>query len=67
MFLPTKIYEALPAIYMAIGALLILGAAYIGNGPMLSYFAVGLSCVFAGVLVTSIRHKARSRPDGSEA
>lgn len=69
MFLPKPVYESLPAIYIAIGTLLIAGAAYIGvrNGLMLGYLAVGLSCVLAGIFITSKRQKARSETNGSEA
>ncbi len=63
IFLPKNIYEALPAAYVSAGTLLILGAAYIGigHGPMVvGYLAVGLSCILAGVTVTSIRRRERS-------
>lgn len=62
LFLPKNIYEALPAAYVSAGTLLILGAAYIGIGhePMVGYLAVGLSCILAGVTVTSIRRRERS-------
>ena len=65
IFLPAGIYEALPAAYVSIGTLLILGAAYIGigHGPTIGYSAVGLSCIFAGLSVNSIRRKERSRRD----
>ena len=63
IFLPEKIYEALPAAYMAVGTVFILGAIYIGidYGPMVGYLAVGLSCILAGFAVASIRRKKRSR------
>ena len=72
VFLPEKIYEALPAAYLSIGTLLILGAAYIGigHGPMIGYSAVGLSCILAGVSVSSIRRRERSpsnQPDACSA
>jgi len=62
MFLPKKIYEALPAAYIAVGTSFILGAVYIGIDyrPMVGYLAVGLSCIFAGVAVNSIRRRERS-------
>lgn len=62
MFLPKRLYEALPAIYIAIGVLLILGSTYIGlgHGPGLGYFAIGLASLCAGAIVTCIRHRARS-------
>ena len=63
IFLPKKIYEALPAAYISVGTLFILGAVYIGigYGPMLGYLAVGLSCILAGATVNSIRRRERSR------
>jgi hypothetical protein len=69
MYLPTKIYEALPKIYLAVGALFILGAVYIGidHGPMVGYSVVGLSCIVAGVLVHKIRRRARSDSESFEA
>ncbi len=63
IFLPKKIYEALPAAYISVGTLFILGAVYIGigHGLMVGYLAVGLSCIFAGVTVNSIRGRDRSK------
>lgn len=63
IFLPKTIYEALPAAYISVGALFILGAVYIGigHGPMVGYLAVGLSCILAGVTVNGIRRRERSR------
>ena len=63
MYLPKKIYEALPAAYISTGTLFILGAAYIGFGhwTMTGYLAVGLSCVYAGLTVSSIRRRQRSQ------
>ena len=63
MFLPKKLYEALPAAYISVGTLFILGAVYIGIDyrPMVGYLAVGLSCILAGVTVIGIRRNERSR------
>ncbi len=63
VFLPGKIYEALPAAYISVGMLFILGAVYIGigYGPMVGYLAVGLSCILAGATVNSVRRRERSR------
>lgn len=63
MWLPTRIYEALPAVYVGMGALLLLGALYIGGGSelMLGYMTVGSSCVIAGFSVTYMRRKSRSQ------
>jgi hypothetical protein len=65
MWLPTKIYESLPVLYVTVGALLLLGALYIGvgHGLMPGYMALGLSCIIGGMFVTYIRHKARSQAE----
>jgi len=65
MWLPTKIYESLPVLYVTIGALLLLGALYIGvdQGLMPGYMALGWSCMIGGLFVTYIRHKARSQAE----
>ena len=62
MWLPTKVYESLPAFYVMVGALLLLGASYIGVGHslMLGYVVIGSSCVLAGAYVTYLRRRARS-------
>lgn len=67
MWIPTKIYEALPAIYFAIGVALICGTAYIGinRGPMLGYLVLGFVCISAAILVAHIRHNARSGQEQS--
>ena len=65
IWLPTKIYESLPVLYVTVGALLLLGALYIGvdHGLMLGYVALGLSCILGGMCVTYIRHGARSQAE----
>ncbi len=62
MWIPRKIYEALPALYLTVGMLFILGAMYIGvsHGLMPGYAILGLSCMIAGLLVRNIRRNARS-------
>lgn len=69
LFLPRKIYEALPAAYIALGTLFITGASYIGidHGPMVGYLAVGLSCILAGVTVHGIRRRERSKSESAFA
>ena len=69
IFLPSRIYDALPIGYMSAGALLILGAMYVGidHWPMVGYLAVGLSCIFAGVTVNSIRNKEQPTPEDALA
>lgn len=61
MWLPTKVYESLPALYVAVGALLLLGASYIGvgQGLMPGYMALGSTCLIAGLYVTYLRRRAR--------
>lgn len=63
MWIPTRTYEALPVIYLVVGALIILGAIYIGasHGIMPSYVLLGVSCMTAGVVVWNIRRNARGR------
>ena len=62
MFLPASLYELLPAIYITAGSLLMFGALYIGigHGPMVGYFALGLSSLLAGISVSTIRRRARA-------
>ncbi len=62
MWIPTKIYEALPAIYLTIGVALIAGTLYIGlhRGLMVGYLILGLVCLTAGIVVRNVRHSARS-------
>ena len=63
MFLPARLYEALPTVYIAVGTLLTLGAVYIGLGhtPMVGYLAVGLTSILGGVTLSSIRRRERSK------
>ena len=63
MWLPTKMYESLPVLYVTVGASLLLGALYIGfnHELTLAYMALGSSCVSAGMFVRYLRHKARSQ------
>ena len=65
IWIPTKIYESLPVLYVTVGALLLLGALYIGvdHGLMPGYVALGLSCVLVGVCVRYMRHRARSQAE----
>ena len=65
MWIPEKLYEALPAIYFAIGAALIGGSIYIGvdRGPELGYLVLGSMCLSAGVVVRDTRHRARLGQD----
>lgn len=69
IYLPKTIYEALPAGYISVGALFILGAVYIGIGhwPMAGYLAVGVSCILVGVTVNSIRNRERAKSEDASA
>lgn len=62
MWIPTKLYEALPAIYVAMGVSITLGAVYIGISDqlMLGYLLLGAACVMAGIFIKSLRSNARS-------
>lgn len=60
IYLPTRIYEALPAAYVSVGMLFVLGAVYLGVGHGIGYLAVGLTSVFGGLRIHIIRQKARS-------
>ena len=62
MWIPEKLYEALPAIYFAIGTLLIGGSIYVGldHGPVPGYLILGSMSVGAGIVVRNVRHRARS-------
>lgn len=63
IFLPERVYEALPTAYISFGSLFVLGAFYIGIGhtAAIGYLAVGLSCVAGGMRVHGIRQRERSR------
>ncbi len=65
MWLPKRLYESLPALYIAIGAMFLAGTLYVGldHWPMFGYLAVGALCVTLGVVVTAIRHKARANEE----
>lgn len=69
IYLPDKLYEALPAAYVSIGGLFVLGSAYIGIGHWTSvgYLAMGLTCIFAGVKVHRIRRRERSKQERGSA
>jgi hypothetical protein len=67
MWLPEPIYEALPYVYLAMGAAFLAGAIYIGIGhsPTAYYFALGIVSILAGVVIhlrraTARRHKNHS-------
>ena len=63
MWIPTRIYEALPAAYVTVGLTFLIGALYVGVSHQLwlVYMVTGIVCVFGGVVITGIRHNARSQ------
>ncbi|MDJ0917525.1 MAG: hypothetical protein QNJ05_07155 [Woeseiaceae bacterium] len=62
MWLPRKLYESLPVLYVLIGAMFLAGTLYVGlyHWKMLGYLAVGALCVALGFVVIAIRRKARA-------
>ena len=62
MWIPTRLYEALPALYVATGVAIMLGALYIGLDYVLmqGYLILGSGCVMAGIMVRTMRSRARS-------
>lgn len=68
MWLPTPIYEALPTVYVVVGALLLGGVFYMGFSGLMSFVYAGLGavCIIAGAALYQGRKKARlSRTDKS--
>lgn len=65
MWLPRKVYEALPWVYVAIGLLFVGGAAYLGHGDFGSgfYFAFGVVSIASGLIVHYVRTRVRSGLD----
>ncbi len=65
MWLPRKLYESLPALYVAVGAMFVAGTLYVGlyHWMMLGYLAVGALCVSIGFVVIAIRRKARAEAE----
>lgn len=68
MWIPIKLHDALPAIYLASGILVILAALYIGidDGLMVGYLILGLACVVVGMLGTAARDDAHSEAQKPE-
>lgn len=60
IYLPSKIYEALPAAYVSVGMLFVLGAVYLGLGHGIGYLAAGLTSIFGGLRIHGIRQRARA-------
>ena len=67
MWLPKPIYEALPVTYMAIGAIFLLGAGYLGfsHPASVAYGGIGVLCILTGIFVRELRRKARRKKDAT--
>jgi len=65
LWLPGRVYEALPWAYLVIGFAFIGGVAYLGDGDFFSgfYFALGLVSIVSGFVVLFIRSQLRARSD----
>ena len=64
MWLPTKLYESLPTVYIVVGLTFLAGSLYIGLdhrlGPI--YFGFGIVSVLSGLFVSQKRlHERRQR------
>ncbi len=61
MWLPKPIYEALPAIYIIVGALFLAGSFYLGLTHVAAppYAGMGVICLLSGVFVRARRQEAR--------
>lgn len=57
MWLPDKIYKALPWIYVAIGLAFFAGVYYLDQRDFRSgfYFAIGMVCITCGLIVHYLR------------
>lgn len=68
MWLPASVYEALPKLYVIIGALLLGGACYVGlHGPTTLFYAgLGIASILCGITVHVRRKQSRqARSDES--
>jgi hypothetical protein len=61
MWLPHRLYEAVPAICLTIGGLILAGALYIGFGSRSAplYLFVALGCFAYGASLMWLRHRYR--------
>ena len=60
MYFEDKMHKILPALCIAMGVILVVGAAYIGMGHVftLGYAMMGVTCIIAGAVMAVIRRKA---------
>ncbi len=65
MWLPDSIYEALPAIYVVLGLMLVAGASYLGlaDPSAALYFALGVAATLTGFFVRQLRRKMRGNDE----
>lgn len=61
MWLPHRLYEAVPTICLTIGGLIVAGALYIGFGSRSAplYLFVALACIGYGAAIMWLRHRYR--------
>ena len=67
MWLPKPIYEALPVIYMAIGAIFLAGAVYLGfsHPAAVAYAGIGIVCILTGIFIRELRQEARDQKNSA--
>jgi glucose dehydrogenase len=68
MWLPEPIYESLPYVYVACGALMLSGAVYVGIGSDGTpyYLLIGFLSILGGVVIYLRRMTARKQKSGSD-
>ena len=69
MWLPYRLYEAVPVICLSIGGLFVAGALYIGFGSRSAplYLFVALCCTGYGAAIMWLRHRYRRPRPGRHA
>jgi len=69
LWLPDRVYEALPWAYVLIGFAFLAGVAYLGDGDFFSgfYCALGLVSIVCGLVVLFIRSQLRARTGNTPA
>lgn len=68
MWLPTKLYNRLPYIWLLIGLLFFAAAFYMSFAYKWSiwYFGAGVSCCLFGVVLLFVRSQRQQGPQSSE-
>lgn len=63
MWIPRPLYEALPALYIAIGAAMILLLVYLAEASLqaILYGGIAVACLAAGPIVRRTRASARQK------